>query len=81
MSRLVLVKCVAAVFSDYCAGIPVEVVSEDVSDAFGLVHFFDFLFFRFLSPEVIPFDVFNISRFLILGNNYFQLFFIARGAA
>ena len=39
-----MVKCVAAVFSDYCAGIPVEVVSEEVSDAFGLVHFFDLVF-------------------------------------
>ena len=44
VSRLVLVKCVAAIFSDYCAGVPVEVVGEEVSDAFCLVHFFDLVF-------------------------------------
>ena len=79
MTWFVLVKCVAAVFSNYCAGVPVEVVGEEVSDAFWLIHFvFSFLF---LSPEVIPFDVFNFSRFLIIGNNYFHLFFMSRGAA
>ena len=44
MTWLVLVKCVAAAFSNYCAGVPVEVVGEEVSDAFCLVHFFDLVF-------------------------------------
>jgi len=39
-----LVKCVAAAFSNYCAGVPVEVVGEEVSDAFCLVHIFDLVF-------------------------------------
>ena len=38
MTWLVLVKCVATAFSNYCARIPVEVVGEEVSDAFCLVH-------------------------------------------
>jgi len=42
---------------------------------------FCFFFFWFSSWGVVPFDVFNISRFLILVNNYFQLFFMARRAA
>jgi hypothetical protein len=76
----VLVKCVAAAFSNYCAGVPVEVVGEEISDAFWLVHFLFFLFW-FSSWGVVPFDVFNLSRFLILGNNYFHLFFMACGGA
>ena len=40
-----MVKCVAVVFvGDYSTWISIEVVGEEVGDAFGLVHFFVLVF-------------------------------------